>query len=247
LRSNAPTHGPKAKPNNLIDFGGRILPTSHIYSIWWGNPNAFPTDLKLGATDFLGGLNTSRYLQVVNQYLRGGRVSTAFGRSFTDMSAPPATDPEVDTIGNEVARVLTANKMAPDPNGIYMVYTSNYPGPRVSYCAWHSAMTINGVTVAIAYMPNLTNIRPCSVDSVNAYSIGTQAVMNVSAHEVVEAITDVVPFEAWVDSHGAEVADKCAWQFDGGVPVGSVRWRLQKNWSNDNGRCVQTGPRPPRS
>ena len=50
---------------------------------------------------------------------------------------------------------------------------------------------------------------------------------------------------AWLDSHGNEVADKC--QYSYGKPVtlsnGSI-WRVQKLWSNADGMCEQSIPLP---
>ncbi len=100
--------------------------------------------------------------------MRGAALTTTFARTFTDTSAPFAGDPRERDIGNEVARVLTANNLKPDPNGIYLVFTSNFPS-RTNYCAWHGATAINGITIAVAYMPNVNNIAGCEVGSVNAY------------------------------------------------------------------------------
>ena len=227
----APNHQPhNAKTDKLRDRGGLILPSPRVYAIWWGDPNG-------GLTDFLTGLGSSPYLQTAREYMRGAALSTTFVQNLTDTSAPISGDPGERDIGNEVARVLAANNLQPDATGIYLVFTSNFP-TRGNYCAWHGAASVNGVEIAIAYMPNVDNITGCSVGDVNAYTRGTQALANVTAHEVIEAITDPIPYTGWLD-HREEIADKCAWKWDGTVRIGSTNWRVQKEWSNAANACVQ--------
>lgn len=42
---------------------------------------------------------------------------------------------------------------------------------------------------------------------------GVDAMASVTAHELVEAVTDPDPASGWVDANGYENADKCAWTF----------------------------------
>ncbi|HZC46613.1 MAG TPA: hypothetical protein VE243_09060, partial [Candidatus Acidoferrum sp.] len=123
------------------------------------------------------------------------------------------------------------------------VITSNFP-KAANYCAYHAYGTCNGHLIAVAYLPNLTGVRGCTISSIssNSFSNGGQSMANVAAHELSEAITDQF-LNAWYDASGQEVGDKCAFQF--GPPVtlsnGSV-WQLQEEWSNANKGCVQSIP-----
>jgi hypothetical protein len=111
----------------------------------------------------------------------------------------------------------------------------------VNYCAWHSAGTCNGSIIQVAYMPNTTGIVGCDPGNLyncNTYSQGTRSLANVSSHEFMEAITDP-DLNAWYDSGGAEIGDKCAWQFASCVNLTSGSWQLQKEWSNATSGCVQ--------
>ena len=48
---------------------------------------------------------------------------------------------------------------------------------------------------------------------------------------------------AWYDSNGQEVGDKCAWQFGSPVTLSNgIEWQLQEEWSNANSGCVQSIP-----
>ena len=57
-----------------------------------------------------------------------------------------------------------------------------------------------------------------------------------------EAITDA-DGNAWFDSSGSEIGDKCAWQFQSCVNLTSGNWQLQMEWSNSAnggaGACIQ--------
>src|SRR5437016_4154742 len=52
----------------LIDHGGKILPTSNIYTIWWGNASSFPSDAVVGINSLFQGFNGSAYLNIASQY-----------------------------------------------------------------------------------------------------------------------------------------------------------------------------------
>jgi hypothetical protein len=162
-------------------------------------------------------------------------------QSFVDTSAPPSHSPSVNTIVNEVAKVLASNGKAPDPNAIYLVYTSNFP--HANFCAWHSAGAIQTTTVQVGYMPNTSNIAGCDPNNLfnaNSYSEGTRALADSTAHEFMEATTDPVPLSGWADKNGQEIGDKCNFQFSGTVTLkNGSQWQIQEEWSNAANGCVQ--------
>lgn len=224
---------------NLVDNGGNVLPTSNTYAIWWGNQSAFPTDAKSGLDAFFEGVNGSSFLNVSTQYMRGSTPASTFHTNWTDASSPPSHNPQVYSIVNEACKVIARNGQTPDPNGIYFVYTSNFP--HVGYCAWHSHGTCNGVDIKVAYMPNTTGIAGCDPGNLyncNSYSQGTRSLANVTSHEFMETITDP-DLSAWYDGSGSEIGDKCAWQFASCVTLTTGSWQLQEEWSNAAGGCVQ--------
>jgi hypothetical protein len=228
---------------NLIDHGGPVISNAHLYAIWWGTPSSFPSDANAGLTNLLTNFGGSQYLQVAAQYMRGAALSTSFVQSFTDTSAP-TSKPSTSSLQSEIQKVLNANGATPDPNGVYFVFTTNFPR-GANYCAWHSGASVNGVAIAQAYMPNTAGIAGCdpgNAYNANSYSQGTRSIANVTAHELIEALTDKLPggsTTAWIDSQGAEVSDKCAWKFANKVLIGATYWQLQENWSNAVSGCVQ--------
>ena len=73
----------------------------------------------------------------------------------------------------------------------------------------------------------------------NSFSQGTRSLANVTSHEYMEVITDP-DLDAWFDSAGQEIGDKCAFQFQSCVILANGgSWQLQKEWSNAVSACVQ--------
>jgi hypothetical protein len=230
---------PKKSPN-VIDHGGAVLPASKTVAIYWGNAADFPSDLQKGMASLLGGLNGSSYLKTANQYMRGAGATTSYGGSIADASAPPKSAPSSGGIAAEVCK-LVAN---PDPNTLYIVFTSN--APKINYCAWHDRAICNGVEFEIAYVPNQADLPFCSPYTVsnlgcNAYSNGTVASADSVAHEFMETITDA-HIDAWYDAAKAEIADKCEYNYASCVALGADSWQIQTEWSNAATGCVQTTP-----
>jgi hypothetical protein len=222
-------------PSLLIDHGGPVLPSSKMYSIFWGS---FTSGSELvGAMDsLLGGMNGSSYLGIAQQYMRGASISSSYGGHVFDASAPPKTAPKASALGAEVAKVYGA----PVQDALYVVFTSNLP--HISYCAWHDRTTANGVPIEVAYIP----LQPagCSpLGSVNlhanAYSEATQAAADSVAHEFIETVTDP-KLNAWYDANGFEIADKCEYDYQAIVTLHNhSTWQIQSEWSNALAACQQ--------
>jgi hypothetical protein len=221
----------------LLDHGGTVLASSTTYAIYWGTPSDFPADLEAGMAALLSGFDGSGYLDIASQYLRGAPVSTTYAGSLFDTSAPPRRPPSTSAIAAEVCKLFPT----PDPAGVYIVFTSN--APRVNYCAWHARAKCNGVTFQVAYIPNQALLPACSpyvnVDlGCNDYSDGTVTSADSVAHEFMEAITDA-HLDAWYDKSGAEIADKCNYNYQACVDLAGGSWQIQSEWSNTIGGCQQ--------
>jgi hypothetical protein len=241
LHNKATNGGSSA--NNLVDHGGRVLPAANVYAIWWGMQSAFPSDAKAGIDSLFKGLSGTSFLGIANQYMRGASTTVTFKGNLTDSSSyPPWNSPKTSTITNEACRAIRNNGLAPDPTAIYFVFASNMPHEN-SYCAWHSYGYCNGVTIQVAYMPNIDGVAGCDLFDVtnlscNSYSEGTAALANVTSHELMEALTDA-DISAWYDGSGSEIGDKCAWQFSSCVNLSTGPFQLQQEWSNTASGCVQ--------
>jgi hypothetical protein len=244
----APLGTPSAKtPKPLVYGGGKLLVHSVTYAIFWGPTADFPSDLQDGMTALLSGLSGSSYLATANQYL-GTTATTTFAGSLEDLSAPPKNGPNTSAIVDEVAKVLASYALSPNPNAVYLVYTSNLP--KVNYCAWHASGAINSTTVQVAYLPNTANTTGCYpttgwFSGLTNWSYGTRSIADNTAHEFMESITDPVPPTGWVDGNGLEIGDKCNFVYLAPVTL-SVHnvWQIQSMWSDAAGGCVQTTSTP---
>jgi uncharacterized membrane protein len=245
---------PESPQPNMTYFGGPVFPNTTTYAIWWGKPSDFPSDARGKIEEFLEGLDGSAYLAIADQYMLGQKAHTRFGGNLFDASAPTAqTDLfAVDAdVNNEVAKVLQKYGMKPDPNAVYMVYTSNFPNVTLNsvlfdVCAFHDAnYAPDGTVINYAYLPNVTNIYGCAFFEDpfigrNPISQGTLEVASTTAHEFMETITDA-EFDGWHDPNYVEVGDPCVYLPQSGVPLEGSKWELQPIWSNQVSGCAQGG------
>ena len=231
------SHNATSSGSNLVDHGGPVLASSATYAIFWGQQSAWSSDVQTGIASLFGGFNGSNYLGISKQYMRGAAISSTFGGTTLDSSAPPKRV-SAATLGAEVAKLYGSNL---NPAGIYFVYTSTFPKGG-GFCAWHSDTTVNGKTIQVAYMPN-TGLAGAGCDPGNLYNLSgsedLRSLANVTSHEFSEAVTDP-QISAWYDNSGSEIGDKCAWQFTAPVTLGNKSvWQLQEEWSNAISGCAQ--------
>jgi len=223
----------------LTKHSGNPMATTHIYSIYWGS--TFTTGYKDAVNAFLNTISTAPLNTVTNQYFVSPTKNqmTYSGTYLDSTSNPPTSAPTTASILAEVYRaVVTLGKGTLDPAGLYLVFTDNFPS-QTRYCAWHGAGSVNKQSFTIAYQPFLGTVSGCSANSMTGYSVGStisgvDAVANVASHEIYETITDP-QLNAWFDSSGAEIGDKCAWYF-GSTKVGA--YSVQTEWSNAKSGCV---------
>jgi hypothetical protein len=233
--------GPGGSPGSpLLTYrNGSVLRTNSTAAIFWGgawNSPSFTSDKITGLDTFFQGFSNSSYAKTSSEYYDSiGFISSSsnyIGHTI-DTSAVPSRALKVS---QAVAEVCKITNNAPDANTTYFIYTSSKAG-QVNYCAWHSWGTCaNGASVQVAYMPNIDGIAGCDPqDSTTGHSEGLSALANVTAHELLEAITDPRG-QGWVDSSGAENGDKCAWSFPTGDGISTLyngsKWKLQMEWSN---------------
>lgn len=231
-----------AKPTSspfLIFHNGTVLHSSKTAAIFWGNNWNSPTfagDKISGINFFFDGFGGSSYASTANEYYdTGGSISnqSTYLGFLIDSSTPPSRALKVS---QAIAEVCKITNNTPDPGTAYFIYTSTGAG-NVNYCAWHSwGECSNGLPLQVAYMPNIDGVTGCDPgDTTTGHSQGLAALANVTAHELMETITD--PRGAsWYDSSGEENGDKCAWSFPSGTGIStffnSSQWKLQMEWSN---------------
>jgi serine protease len=243
------TESVKPESSNVNYNGGPLLQDPNIYAIYWGPKKNFPAEMVTGMDDFFGAYGSTSYTDIMTQYL-GANPAPSFNpdtNTWHDTSQPPAQGSVVN-IGHEACKFINRLGGGPDPDGIYVVLTSNFPNQK-KYCAWHSWWACESAPdtdFAIAYLPDLRGVSGCQVAPVlpgvtNPYGSAVRADANVAAHELSESITDPFPDSGWIDSSGNEIADKCDFQFSSPVELNDgYTWQIQELWSNNDGGCIQS-------
>lgn len=234
--------------SNLAYNGGPVMATSvTVTPIYWGTKwsktgNTFTGDKVSGLGDFYSQYGGSDYAKISSQYTQQSGAATTYNVSAaTAIYDLTKASSRQSSVANEVVVALKAAGKTISANGYYPVYT-DLPRGHAGYCAWHSYATYNGVTFKYAFFFSLDGDAGCDPgDSRDTYSQGTEALANVSAHELAEAMTDP-QLNAWYDSSGAENADKCGWQFNSSPFVvlqssANYGWKIQGEWSNSAGGC----------
>ena len=229
-------------PRDLIDHGGPVVPSTRTFALFWGDLAGFPADLRPLQEALLGNLGGSGYLALADQYLRGATASTRFGGTLSDPSAPPDSPDKAgaQAIGAEGCRALQAAGIAPEAGDLVFVYSSAALSPLPGWCAWHSTYDCGGTTLLVSFVPAASGSSAClrlGADiGCNGASAEANATASLTAHELLEAITDPL-VTAWTDAAGQELADKCeseprCIQLSGGA------FQLQAEYSNAAHACA---------
>jgi hypothetical protein len=239
-------------------WGPIMLGTTHLYYIWYGNWS--PTSSTVGIlTDFAKSLGGSPYFSINATYTdffgRSVSNSLSFGGSLYDNYSRGA-----NLTDSDIYDIVMA-KQPYDPYGVYMVLTSGDVRQSGSsgrfgtqYCGWHNhsfqLLTFRDIKYGFVGSPDLT---PSCVSQQSSSPNGNPAADSMAssiAHEISETVTDP-DFDAWFDSNGNEMADKCAWNFgsvyragngsQANVRLGNRDFLIQQLWVNaTSGYCAMS-------
>jgi hypothetical protein len=215
--------------------------------------------------------NNTQYYQIANGHKRFIRNQSSLAGAWVDTSAYPVggcADPITGIncvsdaqIQAEVTHAMTVNGWTPSLSKMFFVFTSNGEGSCLSastcafsiYCAYHGHFHARTI---YANMPYGATPVPGSPDGVcttltqfpNDHDADIE--ISITSHEHMEAVTDP-KLNAWRGgSGGAEIGDKCAYNYgpitlDGGKA--NEKWNghfyvVQQEWDNHTTGCVQEGP-----
>jgi hypothetical protein len=231
----------------LTYHNGPVLYNPDVRLIFWG-PNwsnaAFAGDIVTGLDTWYGGFSGSSFAASDAEYYgSSGQIPNTIhylGYSF-DSSAPPSSPANG---GQAVAEACKLVNNSPAPNTIYVLVSQTQ---ETNTCnAYHTSggcgMGAHAKPIVVVYQSYTTGNQAAdptcyASDLYNdlPYSSALKVESNVTAHEVIETITN--PYgTAWRDSNGQEIADKC---FGIKQPQGvyqtfsnGFQWRPQGMWSN---------------
>lgn len=240
---------------NGIDYHGGpvMLGPHHVYFIWYGDwsQNNATTILP----KFIGNLNHTAYFNIDSTYSDASGQSigsdvTLNGQVFDNYSQGPVLS---DTgLSNSVSRTLQNGTLPTDANGIYFVLSSADVDQKgvngefcVDFCGFHRHATLNGTDIKFAFVGNsarcLSNCASPNLGIGPNGNAGADAMASIMAHELNETVTDP-DLNAWFDSSGNEVGDKCNFIFGSvftapngapaNVTLGDREFLIQKNWIN---------------
>lgn len=199
------------------------------------------------------------WIDTTSTYQPAGLVPDCFFACVGNSTA------STDQIGTEALRAQLhfQGKNGYNPDAIYVILLPNAaatPGFGY-YCAYHQSTT-DALNRPVAYvdMPYLADLQNptigaslCGMNFVNGTnnSFGNgyyDGYSMVTGHEIAEAMTDPLPTanNAWRDSGGAEIGDKCQW-ITPGQPGGAHNigpdslghvYAVQTEYSNLDGGCI---------
>jgi hypothetical protein len=208
--------------------------------------------------------------------------SSHFGGALIDTDPYPASGCSAapiclteEQLRAEITKYVEGHKLAMDLQHLYFLLTP--PGvescieakshacsagtKHASYCSYHGYIQVTG-TLIIVYTNN-PYVEGTNCDNGEEHPNGAASDATIGgglAHEYAESVTDP-ELNAWYDSKGEEVADKCRTlkvvsEFGeplGKAPDGSnynqvingdLYW-YQQMWSNEAGACKQRTAQPP--
>ena len=252
------TLGAAITTGNQIDYHGGpvLLGTTNVYYIWYGNWDATSIAILTNLASRIGG---SPYFDINTGYFDGTGASVsnavAFAGSAQDAYSRGKSLRDSD-IWRIVTSALSAGSLPIDSNGVYFVLTASdalLDGFGGSFCGWHTEQIYQTTSIRYAFVgnPNPSALSGCAhqTSSPNG-DAGADAMANIVAHELEEAVTDPAG-NAWFDSNSQENADKCAWKFGttytalngskANMSLGGRDYLIQQNWVNSSsGFCAMS-------
>jgi hypothetical protein len=241
---------------NMSYHGGPVMAgTANVYAIFWEPTGSVQGGYNSLIQRYFGDVNgtglyhnNTQYHNASGQYASSERLAA----SWTDTAAYPESPLLDGDIQNEVSRAQSVNRWSSSINNIFFVFLqsnedlcfdSSYSQCASNYfCAYHSSFGSNTLYAAMPYAASFS----CNPGSSPNNNDADQTI-NVTSHEQMEAATDPLG-NAWYDSSGNEIGDKCAWIFGSlNSSGGDVTWNghsyiVQKEWDNRVRGCVLSGP-----
>lgn len=255
----SPTSSPTGA---MTPHNNSILTHTNTYAIFvgpsWNTDPTFTTDKVTAVGAFFQGFGGSNYANIVTEY--GPSNQSVFRGSFIDNSTPP-NGADANAVGGYVCSFLGPHGISPDVYAVYTVYTSDAPPPDSGYVGYHFQTTCSGVSIHIAIVFNVDGLGYVT-DPLLYHSDNAAALVDITAHELEESITDPNVGSGWfAQNTQGEISDKCNFSFGPSPYVtlsNGVVFKLQGQWSNHAFQtstgfanynaelgCINSAPPPP--
>ena len=232
---------PAVIPGALTYHGGLVQNAPRVYVDYWGW-SSDPKGEQAYLNRFLSSVGGTSWLTTVNQY-GGGALSGLLAGTWSDPVAVPAA-PSDAQIQAEAASAANHFGTGTSVNVEIVVATPtghSTPGFGSQWCAYHGKVAAKPLVTYtdLPYIPDAGTT--CGQGSVNGGAGTLDGVSIVEGHELAESITDPL-LNAWLDSGGNEIGDKCAWSGLGNVNLNGNVFPMQPLWSNAANGCVLSSP-----
>lgn len=230
---------PAAGSGNLINHGGPVENAPRVFIVFW-DWTTDPSGEQTYLTNFLSSIGGNSWLSTVAQY-GGGWTGNLLAGTWSDTGSTIPSHPSDSQIQSEAARAASHFGAGTSDNVEIVVATAhnhNSSGFGTQYCAYHGTVS-SDPNVTYTNLPYITDAgASCGENSVNGGSAGLlDGVSIVEGHEMAESITDPL-LNAWFDSSGEEIGDKCAWINLTNITTSKGRFAVQPLWSNSARGCV---------
>jgi hypothetical protein len=223
--------------------GGAVQHTQKVFTIFW-NPSgpAFPAGYQTTINQFVQDLNGTPYYAIASQYNDAAGYSSTvllYGGTWLDTTNafPDVTLTSQDLL-DEVTRAQAANGWSSDANSYFQIYTpSGISNTYTNICGLHYFFNP-------AFGQILFPRAGCFAPSPSPNGREVDTAITISAHEIMETLTDPRG-DAWyfADTSG-EIGDLCNFNFgaraaDGSnVTLGGHKYLIQQEWSNASSGCA---------
>ncbi|HEY2441685.1 MAG TPA: hypothetical protein VGI31_00985 [Streptosporangiaceae bacterium] len=239
--------GIRPDASNLLYNGGPVAHTARLYLLFWGTQwSSDPNGVESYLYNYTHGICSGgdNWVSVTFQYndSSGAGPTCNNGSAFQgwaqDVSGPaPANASQAQIAAEGVVGADYFGALGTDAQVAVLSPSGTHPDgfPNTGFCAWHSdTFDPSGNEVSYTNMPYVLDAGGgCGENIVQGPLDGFSI---VEGHEFAETQTDP-ELNAWIDSSGEEIGDKCAWTnlFVQSTPWGS--FAQQPLWDNSSGSC----------
>ncbi|HEY2577636.1 MAG TPA: hypothetical protein VGI74_15120 [Streptosporangiaceae bacterium] len=229
---------PDLRASNLINHGGPVETAPMVFLDFWGWTSD-PSGEKAYLTAFISAIGGNSWLSTVNQYSGAGFTGSLLGGTWSHAATVP-THPSDSRIQSQAVTAAKHFGVSTSDNVEIVVATPtghSTSGFGTQFCAYHGAVSADP-NITYTDLPYQTDAgSACGEDSVNGSAGTLDGVSIVEGHEMAETITDPL-LNAWFDSSGQEIGDKCAWMNLQDITTSAGTFAVQPLWSNSAGGCV---------
>ncbi len=248
-----------ATVSNMTYRGGSVMGgTTNVYAIFWEPFGRVSANYNFLITRYFNDVGGQPLYNNNAQYPDSTHVAplnTVLAGVWDDITSYPETPLLDRDIQQEVRTAQSVNGWSSSVHNVFFVFLdrgqdlckdssrthcASTPFPN-GFCGYHGAFG-STIYAALPYDASFS----CNPGSSPNHDDADWTI-NVTSHEQMESATD--PFgNAWFDSGGQEIGDKCNFvfgtrdSFGGDVNWGGDEYIVQKEWDNVVSGCVLVGP-----